>query len=296
MMEVAVLNFTKVAGSKSMQASNNLAWWLVGNMDAVLIDGKDACLPSRYDWVFLVNGPFLFCDFRDEVVALCKANTNFIWIGNDYAITIPTPLKFITERNLHYWCAYEDAGSNHHLINWNALKYDGKKSEQVPVKYDGLAYYGAYRIGRETYFREYFSSKDYPVYVSTSKKSFQKFLRLNRSLRTTPPIQSISRQMGQFQAVIYIEDLQTHRQYCHPANRFYECLSAGVPQLFDKATEGTFKRAGIGVGPYVGNSGEVHEILNDPALMRGIREEQDRLHRDYVGELKIRFEELRQGL
>ena len=225
---------------------------------------------------------------------LCELNENYVWIGNDYAIEIPSNIKFIKDRNLHYWCGYENFKSvpNHSLINWNVLRYAGLPTKVGgEVKHTGLAYYGAFRQDREKYFAKYFRTNKYDVYVSTSRQAKGKFRQLNPNIKFFT-LKNIPRQFGQFEATIYIEDVRNNSMYCHPANRFYECLSAGVVQFFDKSTEHTFIRAKYPVEPFVDSADEVGRYLGDHETMIKLYEIQKEIHKNFHSEVEIKFSEL----
>jgi len=258
-MKYAIVNFTKLTPT-SLIASNRIATHLKTVIpESVMIDRKEACNPKRqYDYIILINGNFGFCDFREEIIALCRNNKRFIWAGNDYAIRIPSQLKKCMD-DLTYWCAYDmdkDDGtmtSEYKYVNWNALTYQ-PLDHQPPKTFGGLMYYGAYRAGREKYFEEYLGEGvDYDVYISASSKpNAKKFFRLNpkaKFFEGRPPY--LLETISAFKNTIYIEDEKTHQLYCSPANRFYEAVSSDVFLLFDHKCLPTFERAEIGITEYL---------------------------------------------
>lgn len=253
-MKYAIVNFTKLTPN-SVIASNRIATYLKSVIpESVLIDRKEACNPKRqYDYIILINGSFGFCDFREEIIALCRNNRRFIWAGNDYAIKIPSQLKKCLG-DLTYWCSYDvDEGDRYKYVNWNSLAYE-PLAHQPPKTFGGLMYFGAYRKGREKSFENYLSEKvDYDVYLATSSKSnAKKFFRVNPKatfFEGRPPF--LLEALSAFENTIYIEDEKMHQLYCSPSNRFYEALSSDVFLLFDHECLNTFKRAEIGIDEYL---------------------------------------------
>lgn len=246
-MKTAVLNFMKCSPN-SIVASNRIATYISMLLGCELIDNKDAIFETKYDRLFVVNGPLAFCDFREQVQELCVNAKELIWVGNDYAIKMP---KYIKDREHWVFSAYENkyGFKNHALVNWNQLTfYKNMKISNGGIA--GLTYYGAYRDDREVYFQRYLASKKYPVNVSTSARAKPSFEKIN------PQIQfwngkDLVPALSKFDTTIYIEDVTSHKVYCSPANRFYESLSAGIGVLFDVNTEHTFDQAGIDVKKWI---------------------------------------------
>lgn len=285
MINAAVVNFMKCDNQSSIIASNRIARYLAMKSGAVLVDRKEACYPQPYDVIFIVNGAFLFCDFREELKKLLQANKRFVWVGNDYAIEIPSQIRFIKDLDFTVWAAYENFKNYKQYIytDWNKLTYHGR-GDLNRWKHLGVSYFGAFREDRLSDFKKYFGAEvPYPVYVSTSMKGKDKFFELNHKIKFFDA-GDVIRSMGAYQSTVYIEDESTHKIYCSPANRFYECLSAGVLQFFDSSTKGTFKRADIEIAPW---------IVDGPEQLRAalensdLRERQTRLAegRDFRAEL-----------
>ena len=93
--------------------------------------------------------------------------------------------------------------------------------------------------------------------------------------------------LSKFAATVYIEDQHIHTHYNSPANRFYECLSAGVAMFFDESTSNTMKTAFPGKGDYlfpvVNSAEEVLEAL--PTYEQIAHEQRDLFKHDYLTEL-----------
>lgn len=235
-------------------ASNRIAYWLAQQLGAELIDSEESCGKRKFDWVVLVNGPFGFCDFRERVMELCEENENFVWVGNDIAINMPSQLKKILgpTKNVHHWVNHDNFKQqvNYRYINWNQLTYVPGIQWRHP-KHNGVAYYGAWRDDRTDDFKKYLGrGVPYQVYISSSAKGLPEFKRLNPRLRAFK-VANLIRDFAVFESTVYIEDEKSHHIYSSPANRFYECLSAGVVQFIDHRAVGTFARADIDISPYV---------------------------------------------
>lgn len=286
-MNQAVLNFMKI-GENSIVASNRIAKYIAQKTGATLIDQKKAVTGEVFDRVFLVNGPGLYCDYIREMEAICLHAKQLIWIGNDYAIKMPSFVK--NHPNLWHFSAYENIYNSrqHHLVNWNQLTFDKSISAKV-VQFKGMAYYGAYRQDREKYFKKYFhKNRPYPLHISSSTQGLAKF-RQEFGRFTEWDGSNLLNKLGYFESTLYIEDEKSHRIYCSPANRFYEALSADCLILFDVSTVGTFERAGIDISPWVVDGPEEYamklahsdELKN--AQMASLRS------RDYLFDLDAEF-------
>lgn len=285
MINRAVLNFMKCSDG-SIVASNNIAKFLAAHFGCALIDSKESCSQEEYDELFVVNGPLAFCSFREEAQAVCALAKKIIWVGNDYMIKMP---PFIKKSDPYVFAAYEDKSDNpkHSIVNWNQLTYfDDFKSG--PPEYFGLAYYGAYRSGREKYFKKYLNSDEYQVFVSASARAKPQFASLGKNIKFWNGSNLIPA-LSRFSHTIYIEDEKSHSLYCSPANRFYECLSSGVAILFDESTIGTFERAGIDVKPWVVRS--QNDVKNAIKSGLNIAKEQSVLRKNYRKNLTVELQE-----
>lgn len=247
----AIINFQKLS-AKSIQASNRIARFLAERYGFFVVDNKSACSPRRYDTIIIVNGCGLYCDFLPELVNLCKANSRFIWVGNDYAIKIPSQIQFITEREFYLVSAYDNFQKVKHYfsLDWNRLSFVPNKVA-LEKRFTGLAYYGAYRLDREPDFKKYLGTNKYTCYISTSRLAESKFKVINPKAVFFSMPNNLLSTFGQFSDTVYIEDRKSHDLYCSPANRFYEYLSAGVMTHFDASCEGTFQKAGIDISDYI---------------------------------------------
>lgn len=196
--------------------------------------------------------------------------------GKDNIIisSIPDILKFKTGRMFDW--AVKD-----HYVNLNMLSWNPQPIIESTIK--GLIYYGAYRSGRWRYFEKYLgheATDHYIVTVSASRIAVKKYLDLNFMIDEVNKMDNLYTFLQLYEFSIYLEDEKTHTMYCSPANRFYECVSAGIPLFFDSNCQGTFGKAEIDIiGYIVGSAKELHNMDKI-----GIAEEQRKLwSRDYQG-------------
>lgn len=292
--DVALVNFMPIRRASTISC-NNIARYLADKFGFTVIDNKEACKPKKYAALVIVNGASLYCDFREELKALCEKNDRIIYVGNDYKIEIPSQISFIKKMPGFTLVANHDNFANYKnykYVNFNQLTFEPNK-ELVGKRYSGIAYYGAYREGRELYFKKYFSAnsgKD--VFISSSIGGRKKFTRINPKINFFE-MKNVIRDFSLFESTIYIEDKRTHKLYNSPANRFYECLSAGVLIYFDKSCLNTFNRAGIDISEFVIDSPV--EIIYDEKTLHKQRE---LLYKtvNYRAELDREIEECFDGL
>lgn len=292
----AVVNFTKCTAT-SITASNRIAKWLANRTEGVLIDDLKIARQliesrSMIDVLFIVNGMFGFCDFRDEIIELTKRSKKIVWIGNDYAIRIPSQLKFIkTSAALIAQYANFEGLPVYFPLDLNKLTYNHCTPLSLPsVKYEGLLYYGAYRKQRASMFDKYLCQTGlYTVMVSTSSRNIGAFKQHNPNIRFMYNMPNLLNTIGAFQATVYIHDDMPDDILLTPANRFYECLSAGLLMLFDRNTISTFDHAGININPWVVDSpADVAAALADHDEL--LKQQQDALRkRNYRAELDDEF-------
>ena len=267
-----VINPTKCTAT-SITASNKIAVWIAKLTKARLVDTKQAAsdaLGYTIERAFVVNGMFGFCDFRDEIAALCQKAKEVVWVGNDYAIKMPTHLNAIKNdskfRRIAQYSNY-DSVARHDYVDFNKLlHWNGTKRTH---KYDGLFYYGAYRKDRDKSFKQWLKDDGVPVHVSTSQKNFPEFKALNKSMNLYKADGDIRRVLHLFQSSIYIEDEFTHKNLMSPANRFYEVTGAKVLLFYDASTRRTLEHAGYWDADFaVNNLGEVKEKLRSHQQLR----------------------------
>ena len=278
-MKYGIINFTKITDG-SILASNRIAKFIYNALNqnkkkAYIIDDKYKAEEQRvYDALIIINGNFGFCNFRKEVISLCENNNKiYVWVGNDYAIKIPTQLGFI-KKELFYWNAYDikndikKIDNCYKYVNWNFITYN-PKFKTPEKKFGGLMYYGAYRKNREKYFKKYFKDiKNYQLYISASSHNAKKeFSKLDEKINFFECKGSgFFNRIGLFENALYVEDEHTHNRYCSPANRFYEYMTAGCFIIFDYNCKKTFDIYGLDISEYqVSNQKEIVSLIQHRA-------------------------------
>lgn len=251
-LKIASLHINSVA-EDSISTGVRLARYMSKFFDCPFIHNQRTAKAflDKYDILFVKFGILKFCDYRDELFLLYRDAKRIIALeedytmGPDYRLTKVNPsLELWTNMP---WRVDECTHGKGEYINWNRMtfRYNPKRHTQkfaAPVL-KGLGYYGAYRPDREVYFEKYFANAPYPVYVSSFPRNHLKWRDLDSDIQIFSPFKDRS-QIKCFQAVLYIEDVYTHTAYNSLANRFYECVSAGVPLLIDENCVNTFESAG----------------------------------------------------
>lgn len=252
-MSQAVVNLMKVSG-QSIIASNKIAVFLATELKCPLIDCKAAIYTEKFDRLWVVNGPMLYCNFREELKELVRQAKDVVWVMNDYAIQVP---KYIKEKSPVLFSSCENRigkwrPERYFYVNWNQLTFY-PQVERKPVTQKGLCYYGAFRPDRLTAFRKYLSSDLYRVHISSSKNGRAAFDKIAPAAKWWTATDVVGA-LGAYEACLYVEDEFSHEVYTSPANRFYEALSAHTLQLFDRSCERTFQTAGIDITPWIVDS------------------------------------------
>lgn len=238
------------------------------------------------DVLFIKHGMLKFSGHREEALELCSRAKLVINLENDYTFR-PDP-RFLKVNPRHTtWSTVQRPGTQY--VNWNVLTWMPPQQWRKPLPWvaplkQGILYYGAYREGRVPYFKAYLRGDRYPVTISSFRgvPAFRALLgsrpRYIAALRTPT-------QIPEWQATVYMEDTFSHTTYCSPANRFYECLQLGMPQLFDVASANTMRLAGYDIGDYV--VADAKEVKFRLQYAEVIRQNQRRAwHRNYETELR----------
>jgi hypothetical protein len=182
---------------------------------------------------------------------------------------------------------YFDATPLSRAINWNQFAYDPlntRHRNQLNAKSKNeLVYYGAYRINREEYFHRYFDNCPVPLTISGArpqwKQNWPKANVVGAIDRNELIPWLAGRGMG-----LYIEDRKSHRRQHHPATRFYEMLSAGLPMVFQPEAGVQLAKLDIDTSEYTLNKPEdVRTFMKHREAMR--RAQQKEWARDYRSEL-----------
>jgi len=204
-----------------------------------------------FETLFVRTGPLVWCPYRDIVFDLVSHAKKVIFLQNDFAYREPSCLTNLC-KEIVYWSSVREGAKRY--IDWNRLSWNPITSLTPVNKVNGLFYYGSYRKGRIQYIKKYLENAPYPVVISTfGKKNISLFGSIAGNVRIMNPFDSI-RQLRAFTLSLYIEDTYSHKTYCSPANRFYECLSARLPMVFDKSCLATFNAVGLDISDYVVDS------------------------------------------
>ncbi len=293
-----VISFLK-CDRRTTVASVRIASFISETLQIPIID-RDPVTIDPFDTLIIVNGPSAFLPWVEQLAELVEKCKRVIWVMNDYTIYPPTQVRTVFKARpeivVETWSAvpklplkWEKLAvwvkiplTATHYINWNRLTY-----EQLPLDTPtktGLFYYGAFREGRRDFFEKYLDTDLYPVFVSCSLKAQEKFTDLNDQIQLLTPWTAPS-DLQQFQATLYMHDEFSSEFYTSPANRFYECLGAGIAQLFESSTVGAMREAGYDISPYIVSSPEL--LSARLAEWNVIRQEQvKRWSADYRGQLR----------
>jgi hypothetical protein len=314
-MKNVVVHLTKCVKGSTV-ASSRIAFFLSEFLDLPLLHTNENFLELKdkeIDTILLVNSMSAFSSILDDLADLATRCKRIIWIQNDYTIYPPTQLrKILFERNdiiVERWSTIPQLPEEWankkiwvkvpmkatHYVNWNMLTYDPLEPLVKRKHTDVLFYYGAYRQGREDLFIKYFQNPPYPVAISASSKAMDKFTDLNYKIIEVPVLKNLIPDMQQFGICLYLEDEASNDIYCSPANRFYECLSAGVPMLFDITSKKTMEQAGYDIDPYIVKSS--NDVLNKMKDWKIISQTQyDDWRKDYRSILYNQIESAYNGL
>lgn len=267
-----VINPSKCTAT-SITASNRIATWISSLLDIRLIDDlKTANIALQFDLdtVYIVNGIFGFCEFRDEIKKICIKAKRVVWVGNDYAIKIPSTLTFVKkDKKFSRIAQYSNFDNlpNHQYIDFNKLLH--WNGTPKPYKYKGMFYYGAFREDRVKSFKHWLATTAYDVHVSTAQKNFKDFSDMNRHMKLYKPNGDIRKILPLFQSSIYIEDEFSHKNLMSPANRFYEVIGSKILMFYDVRSKRTLEHAGLWHDDFaVSNPAEVAEKLQDYETLR----------------------------
>lgn len=305
-MKACIISLTEVKPHLTLM-SNRICNFLCEQLNLPLYDKKeDVASIGQCDTIIQVNSPTAFCDFREELAELVDKCKLFIFVQNDYTLAPPSQVSKVLKAKGFYldnstrvrvpnrWTTVPFKMHNDHdqYINWNQLAYNPPEvvtpySERIT---DGIFYYGAYRDNRSHLFEKYFKDPLYPIYVSSSARARKKYQALCEDLVSVDPMANVIEGIGCFGMTIYIEDSYSHRHYCSPASRLYECISAGIAVLIDKASADTLVQGGFHVDPdWVVDSQE--DVLSKMHKMEEIASIQQLVwSKDYIQEIKDKLD------
>lgn len=271
-MKCVILHYQKVDGS--ILASARIAKMLQDKLNCPILDFVDCKYIDNYDVVFLVSCPSIYAkgDMRWHFACIMLKSKICVYVQNDYTLRakdLSCMQRLVDTFNINYPDIHALTTIPKNIktqlssyINWNALSY--APTENNDNKISGLLYYGAFRDGRVDYFKKYLNTALYPVYVSSSIAGIKKFKNIASCIIDVGVFGNLIYDISKYSATIYIEDKYGYKNYCSPASRFYECLSAGVAQYFDKSTAENMLKAGIDVSKYVVDSAvELNEKIKN---------------------------------
>jgi len=282
----------------SMMASTRIANYLVEHFNATLMTGVDTdIVMDRWDLVIYVNCP-LFSDIKIanahwHFSFIAQKAKRFIFVNNDYSLPIKSCLFYVSKYlelekpEAIAWSTVNrlvDRSSElSSYVNWNLLTYEPIEPVENPKQ--RILYYGALRQDRIEMFKKYLFSPMLPVDISCSKALQKKFKAIAPNANTIDKFPSLIDNIKHWAATVYLEDRYSTRNYCSPANRFYEALSAGICQFFSEESIGTMERAGYDVTPYVVRSAD--DLYSKLPHAKEFAAEQAKLwRRDYLAELR----------
>lgn len=205
----------------------------------------------KVDTFIYVNGLEAFADpqWRAEMARIVVQAEHFVFVQNDYAMRPPLafreayakagrpwqPIMWSTipdkVHRSEQWLEHKRGA----YINWNMIGYRYMDLTKPKTRRPGLFYYGDLRQRRSQYLLDYCGDHvSYPVTISAPEVSHTDYRKLLGEQATLlPPMLSLYDDLQKWETALYIEDDYSHTHRTSPATRFYECLSAGVAQLFD---------------------------------------------------------------
>ena len=257
-----------------------------------------------FDTVYLLAGSFGYCNFRlfvEEAMWTCK---KFVFIQNDYRYPLANQLKNILklkpEIEVEWWATspeYQPCRGNA-FFKVKPKFFDMNKIVWNPIAFadrfyrEGLLYYGNARPDRVDTLMKYLETGLYPVSISATRRDLWRWYYLFKNkvpARFVTAFESLEEIQKYQMALFAVDDISQH-QYETPSTKFYECLSAGIPMLFDVKCNYTFKTAGFDISKWIISQPEdVVSRLHDWDTIR--KEQRNLLSRDFMKEFIIQFKE-----
>lgn len=302
----------------SIQASNRIAWYVINKLKEVpglnvtycSEESEVANLPDNIDVMWYIQGVASFCGYVHLLKDLTRRSKFLVSCKNDHNhASIPTQLNQVTRDEglgipvvLISTLEADSNGlqKNTHIdfdrsmfLNWNQLTYN--ELEPVPYEEDALFYHGAFRDDRKLKFQRFFDTSKFRVVVSsTSGPAQRKFLEVDPNIEMIPKSLDLMKDLRRYKASLYIQDKRNDTKYGCPANRFYECVSAGVPMLFEERSRMTLEKAEIKFEEnyFVADSSDIVKKLSDEVFMQDLRQSQLQNFRvvDYKAKLDEEFD------
>jgi len=249
-----------------------------------LLCDEDSCHANRntkFDVLFVKFGVLRFCAYRDIVFQVYQKADLIINLENDYAFK-PDPRLLKLNPSYTVWSTVpKNCVEGGRYINWNKASWiQGIKPSKH--KHWDVLYHGRWRDDREALFARYFDTPS--ITVSAHSRSQRKFLEQYPRVTLVPQLKDIT-ELRHADLGLYLEDVKSSTLYCSPAQRFYECVQAGVPVIFDSACIRTFYTAGYGdVSNFAvgGSASALRMLRRAPKIV----EAQAKWYRDYGAELR----------
>lgn len=263
-MKECVLHTTP-ARERTTNASSRIARYLAEKLKAPLYDGEIPKFREHVDRIFYVNsmGAFATPEFREAVKPLVQECSELIYVQNDYTIhPISQTQKIFRARdwahdfpfNTKYpilWSTVKNylVKPTDSYVNWNQLTYQPLDLNAIPQRKPAVVYWGSYRQGRAEAFKRYFTTQHYITIllcVSAVYRKFNDHLGVPTRMYQAKPWYAVE-DLAQYEATLYIEDEDQHREFHSLANRFYEAMSAGLAIFVDSRAIHAFSAAGMQV-------------------------------------------------
>ncbi len=242
-MKGTVIHFQPTRNSNI--GSGKYAVFLSGLYGFTLQDGAGKKPKHKQDVVIVMDSSTVFCDWVKEAKEVIRGAKKVFVCRYDHEVKTDSDAK---KKNPIILSSIDDGRMDDYL-DWNKFSYyDHGIQKDSDVKYDGIGYYGTYRKDRVEYFERYFTSNDglsgnLPTTVATTTPNKKKFALLGAEVRG--PIKSMN-ELKVFRCLLFLQDKKTSVS-TGIACRFYEALSAGVPQLFDIDCVPRFKAQGFDI-------------------------------------------------
>lgn len=249
----AVLH-VNTARAEATSPTMRIARFVASNCKIPLIHSPESAqchLKTKFDVLFVKYGVLKFSSHRDEALQIYGNAKRIINLENDYSFK-PDPRFKKANPSYECWGTIpRDVGL---YLNWNVLTWNYPRqwlpaaplrpADHPAYQDPALFYYGALRPGRVKAFQKYLDTRLNRVKVGCFPISGKKFKAMNPELEIVKFRDGDSVLRAEAAASLYLEDEHSHLEFGSLANRFYECMQAGVPLLIAEETIGTFKEAG----------------------------------------------------
>ena len=214
-------------------------WWRDYRID---LDRINRDIATDFDAILMFGGN-RFPNHPTQIEAITGMDAELYWFTNDHnCVPCGALAKMLKEREStcvatfsKYVCPrkYLD---HHRMINLNALFFKQWSDSEKTAEW---LYYGSYRSGRKSYFKQYLND---PVIISTtSAQARRKFRLAGATGKFTMPLHWDNPSLRKFAYSIYLEDADQHLKHHFLGSRFYESLSVGAVVIFDSFCLGRFE-------------------------------------------------------